>query len=161
MRRNLATLALLVLSVTPAVAQPQIGRPPGPGTPGYRPPISPYLNLGIGGTGNAAINYYGIVQPQLEQGQAIQQLQQGLLAQQGTGQGLVYGLPGTIDPVTGQPIGGATGLATTIPQAPGFFTQNRYYMSVRVAPSTGTGGGGGGGAAGVQRQPNFGIAGAR
>jgi hypothetical protein len=54
-------------------AQPQIGSyiPP---VVNPRPAISPYLNLNR--TLNPAINYYGIVRPQIENHQAITQLQQ-------------------------------------------------------------------------------------
>lgn len=40
-----------------------------------RPTISPYLNMTRRGT-NAAINYYGLVRPQIDTGRNLQQLQQ-------------------------------------------------------------------------------------
>jgi hypothetical protein len=163
MCRWLATLAVVFLSAAPLFAQqpPAIGRPPGVGSPGYHPPVSPYLNLGRGGL--PAINYYGLVRPQIDGAHAIGQIEQQLNAPQG-----VLGLPGlggTLDPLTGQPaafnpyggVGGA-GQVTTTPLPAGFFTHNRYYMTVRPGPSTGSGGGGGGGnQGGGNRQPNFGM----
>src|SRR5262245_46077284 len=41
--------------------------------PLYRPPVSPYVTLGRGGS--AAANYYGIVRPQLEFARQLQMLQ--------------------------------------------------------------------------------------
>lgn len=40
-----------------------------------RPAVSPYLNLNRGG--NPAINYYGIVRPQIQTNRAFQQIEQG------------------------------------------------------------------------------------
>jgi hypothetical protein len=158
MHRILATLAVLVLSASSVVAQqpPEIGRPPGIGSPGYRPPVSPYLNLGRVGT--PAIDYYGIVRPQLEGMQAIQQLQQQMNVP-GAGIG---GLQG-IDPVTGLPVvpgaaGNFAGAGGPGPLPAGFFTHGQYYMTVRPTPGTGFGGGGGGGGGqGVHPQPGFGV----
>jgi hypothetical protein len=39
-----------------------------------RPTVSPYLNMLRGG--NAAINYYGVIRPQMQTAQMLQQLQQ-------------------------------------------------------------------------------------
>jgi hypothetical protein len=56
---------------TPPVLRPSLQQPT------FRPPVSPYLNL-LNGGGNAAINYYGIVRPELrfqtQQQQTSQQL---------------------------------------------------------------------------------------
>jgi hypothetical protein len=51
-------------------------------SPFYQPPVSPYLNLFRGG--NPGINYYGLVRPQVQAQQNLQQLQlqQQLQAQQ-------------------------------------------------------------------------------
>jgi hypothetical protein len=46
------------------------------------PTISPFLNMGQGG--NAALNYYGLVRPQLQTQQQLQQLRQQQLADQAT-----------------------------------------------------------------------------
>jgi hypothetical protein len=50
------------------------------GNPYYRPPVSPYLN--IVGQNNPAINYFGIVKPQMDFNRQIQNLQyqQGVYA---------------------------------------------------------------------------------
>src|SRR5436309_2486347 len=69
-RHLLAGTLALGLWITVAPVQAQV--------PGYSPPVSPYVNLRQGGaTGiNPGINYYGIVRPQLEFRNSIQQLQQ-------------------------------------------------------------------------------------
>jgi hypothetical protein len=54
------------------------------GLPFQRPTVSPYLNLFNGGT-NPAINYYGIIRPQFEFRNNIQQVQQQIaMADQST-----------------------------------------------------------------------------
>lgn len=58
---------------TPPQTRPRPQLPPAPAVP-YRPPVSPYLNL-LNRQTNPAINYFGIVRPQLQFGQAIQQQQ--------------------------------------------------------------------------------------
>lgn len=66
-------------------AQPTIGTYQRP-TFQRRPALSPYLNLA--NRGNTAINYYGIIRPQLEARQALQTLQQEYnQLQTGLGQG--------------------------------------------------------------------------
>jgi hypothetical protein len=56
------------------------------GIPFQRPPVSPYLNLFNGGT-NPAINYFGIIRPQIEFRNSIQQLQQQIaMGEQSTGE---------------------------------------------------------------------------
>jgi hypothetical protein len=71
----LALLGLLAITA-PCLAQvypyPQVPVTPGPAAP---PPVSPYINLRLGG--NPAINYYGVVRPQVDARNAIQQLQTG------------------------------------------------------------------------------------
>ncbi len=92
MKRKILTMVasvgiLLVLSVGSLHAQL-------PGTPGYRPPISPYLNLFR--TGNPAINYYGIVRPEVEFRRAYQGLQQQVATQgQEIDQNAEQGVPST------------------------------------------------------------------
>jgi hypothetical protein len=46
-----------------------------PGIPFQRPAVSPYLNLFNGGT-NPAINYFGIIRPQIEFRNSLLQMQQ-------------------------------------------------------------------------------------
>lgn len=127
MCRKLAVLALMLLSSSPILAQTPgaIGRPPGPGSPGFRPTVSPYLNLSRGG--NQAINYYGLVRPQVEGAQALQSIEKQLNPAE---------LPmfGTQTVTTMQGQNGAlpmanTGTETTFPSAAGFMTQSRYYQN--------------------------------
>jgi hypothetical protein len=70
-----------------------------------RPPFSPYLNLNRGGT-QPGINYFGLVRPQLQTAQQLQnlQMQQGALANElGGGGGL--GAPGqVVAATTGHPV---------------------------------------------------------
>jgi hypothetical protein len=69
MRRSIAALAVILCCSAIARAQAPNVRP-------YtRPAFSPYLNLNRFGT-NPAINYYGLVRPQLRYNADIQQLQQ-------------------------------------------------------------------------------------
>src|SRR5262245_23944289 len=65
--RGLLTLCVLGLSGGAAFAQPQ--------APRTQPPVSPYLNLLRPGN-SAGVNYYGLVRPQMEFRNNIQNLQQ-------------------------------------------------------------------------------------
>jgi hypothetical protein len=47
------------------------------------PVVSPYVNMARGG--NAAVNYYGLVRPQLDTTRSLQQLQQQVLVNQTPG----------------------------------------------------------------------------
>ena len=74
MNRIVPVLTALALTAGAASAQQ-----PGTYTPPYTPSsptTSPYLNLLH--SGNPAINYYGIVRPQIQQSEQLQQLQFGL-----------------------------------------------------------------------------------
>ena len=68
MRRTILAAALGVL----LLAQTAAGQPPGP--PRYSPTFSPYLNLARGGV-SPALNYYGLIRPQLDNRTATQNLQ--------------------------------------------------------------------------------------
>jgi len=61
------------------------------------PVFSPYLNLTQGG--NAAVNYFGLVRPQVQTQQQLQQLQQQQLAEQAAITGLTT--PGGFPLITG------------------------------------------------------------
>jgi hypothetical protein len=98
MKRINLCLALLIVLQGPAAGQ--VGNLP------YnpRPAVSPYLNMLRGS--NAAINYYGVVRPQIQTAQTLQHLQnQQLLLPTVqrtvplTNDDLVDGLPSTGHPV--------------------------------------------------------------
>ncbi len=75
MNRIVLALTALTMALTLGAANAQ--QPRAPYTQPYSPPVlNPYLNLL--NRGNPAINYYGIVRPQIEQGQQLQVLQYGL-----------------------------------------------------------------------------------
>jgi hypothetical protein len=74
MKLRTLSLALTLALAQDIYAQPQIGSY-SPPVVNPRPVVSPYLNLNRGGS-PPAINYYGIVRPQIENHQAIQGLQQ-------------------------------------------------------------------------------------
>jgi hypothetical protein len=122
-------LAMLALG-TGAGAQQQIGSY-SPPVVNPRPVISPYLNLNHGG-GVPAVNYYGIVRPQIENQQAIQHLQQ----QVQTTQGLMQNQTGTLAGEDMAPTGRAMG---------GYFNYSHYF------PLYSRGAGGSTGNSGVRR----------
>lgn len=89
---------LLVAVAVVGVAGAGVGQPPAP--PRYSPPFSPYLNLARPGT-SPALNYYGLVRPQVEGRAAaqnllsqVQQNAQGLTKLQQPGAGPVLGPTG-------------------------------------------------------------------
>jgi hypothetical protein len=100
MRRGIAALTsvfgLLVLGSCLARAQGPYVRPQT--SPVSRPPLSPYLNLFRGG--NPAINYYGLVRPQQEFGNSIQEIQNEMHTPHTT---MTNPASGTNLPVTGHP----------------------------------------------------------
>lgn len=69
-----------------------------------RPAVSPYLNLGR--PGSAAINYYGLVRPQIQTQQALQTLQQEITDSQGMNAfgGPQQGIPNDQLPITGHQV---------------------------------------------------------
>ena len=73
---GVAVVALMVLGSCAGRAAAQFGSPLGqpPQNPLGTPSFSPFLNLGRGG--NPAMNFYGLVRPQLQTQQSLQQLQQ-------------------------------------------------------------------------------------
>jgi hypothetical protein len=123
----LAAAALLVSGMAgQAPAQIPFGTPLA--NPYYRPPISPYLGLTL--PGSTAINYYGIVRPQIDQLAALQQLQSQL--------GTTPGYPGGVN----------TGLLVT-----GHVSQFQDHWGYFQNWRTGTYGGG---AAGLGLNPGVG-----
>jgi hypothetical protein len=94
----------LVFRVTCAVAVLGVGgslhaQPPAPGGVG-RPTDSPYLNLVRPG-GSPALNYFGLVRPELQFRQSIQNLQGAVTANQEAIGGIQAEVTGI--PVTGHP----------------------------------------------------------
>lgn len=96
------------------------------GNPYNRPRVSPYINLLRGGS-STAVNYYGIVRPEIEARASIASLQQQTQTNEAAITGLQTGA-GLQPLVTGHAVG--------------FQTQMQYFQTI------GTGGGMGGGAAG-------------
>lgn len=117
MRRIVPALIALALAVTAGAAHAQ--QPPAvqqQPTPPYSPPVvSPYLNLLH--RGNPAVNYYGIVQPQIQDARQLQMLQFGLnrTAAEATAAEAAATTPG--------------GLATT-GHTVGFMTYTRYFNTI-------------------------------
>jgi hypothetical protein len=71
--RGLGTTSMALLALALGLAGGRVQAQPGyPG--GYRPPFSPYLNLLRPGV-NPALNYYGLVRPQVEFRNSIQGLE--------------------------------------------------------------------------------------
>jgi hypothetical protein len=127
MKRTVTTAVLLVLALSSAPARAQFQ--PGPlGAPaGYRPPVSPYLNLLR--PGDPAINYYGIVRPELSFQRSLIGLQQQVNAvgAQATADTQGLGLVSTGHPIVfnnyshyyGVPLTGSAGMRTAaFPRSP-------------------------------------------
>jgi hypothetical protein len=110
-----ALIALaLVLASSTVFAQAPI-TPQAPTQP-YSPPVfSPYLNLL--NRGNPAINYYGIVRPEVQDQQQLQRLQFGLARTNAEIEATTTTAPGLL-PTTGHTVG--------------FMTQARYFNTVNV-----------------------------
>jgi hypothetical protein len=94
----LASFAALGLLAAAAPGQAQFIYTQPATSPFYRPPVSPYLNLAL--PGNPALNYFGLVQPQINTFNQIGLLQ-GQLYQQQALLGAGYGGYGTGYPGTG------------------------------------------------------------
>ncbi len=110
MKRLLLTaLAAAGLLATAAAARAQ----PGFGTPGFAPPPTSFNWLNLRRPGNAGINYYGLVRPQQQTYQALQQLQTQVNQNAG-------GAPN----LAGLPLPGTTGVVG------GFQTQWPYFQNV-------------------------------
>ena len=119
MNRLVLPLAALLLALTGQTARAQIGQPPT--NPLIRPPVSPFLNLTRTGV-NPAINYFGLVRPQLQTQHDLQQLQAA----------------------AAQPYLDNTALLTqpivNTGTGAGFLTSNKYFLT-SGRPGTTTGGG--------------------
>ncbi|MCI0682574.1 MAG: hypothetical protein L0Y71_10755 [Gemmataceae bacterium] len=110
-------LGLLTVGMVPCVVPPL--RAQGPGfNPSARPTFSPWLNLNRRGT-SSAVNYFGIIRPQVNFSNSIQQLQQETAAieqQQAT-------TAGSELPATGH--------------VAGFLNHNKYFMNRGGATAAG------------------------
>jgi hypothetical protein len=89
-----ACLIQLAVSSGPALAQPPV-----PGGYSRPPAFSPYLNLARGGS--AALNYYGLVRPELQFRQSLLNLSNNVAANQQAIGDVSAGLGAT--PLTGHP----------------------------------------------------------
>jgi hypothetical protein len=115
MKRRLWLLPLLGLCTVAGRASAQGFYYPPPTSPFARPPVSPYVNLVNGN--NPAIQYYGVVRPELRLFGNVNQLQyQNALLQQQVAPGA---LPGEV--VTGVPSH--------------FMTQGRWFMTQYTGPN--------------------------
>jgi hypothetical protein len=110
-----ALIALVVVLAAGAVfAQPPIA-PVAPTQPYSPPVVSPYLNLL--NRGNPAINYYGIVRPEVQDQQQLQRLQFGLARTNAVIEAAATTTPSLL-PTTGHTVG--------------FMTQASYFNTVNV-----------------------------
>jgi hypothetical protein len=117
----LAALGLLA-AVAAGGAQAQIPFGSPLANPNYRSPFSPYLNLTL--PGNPAINYYGLIRPQLDQAAALQQLQSSVYASQAN--------PGVLN--NAMPI---TGHASQFQNHWGYFQNWRNRSFISATPGLG------------------------
>ena len=103
-----------------------------PGAPG-RPAFSPYLNLLRPG-GSPALNYYGLVRPEINTRQSVQSVQSSTVANQRSIGDILNGaeLP-------------ATGLTSQ------FLNHNAYFLNQGTGGRGGARSGGGGGGGGARR----------
>jgi uncharacterized membrane protein YgcG len=125
-RTVMALAALLVVVAARPVSAQALGIYNQPANPYAQPPVSPYLNLLQRG-GNPAVNYYGLVLPQIDTQRYIQQ--QEILALQ---------KPAT----TGQTNTPGLVIATGHPTR--FLTYNQYFLTQGAPGAIGGGGLGGG-----------------
>ena len=148
-------LAAAVPAVLPAAASAQFFQPPGSYVRPYqpsRPTVSPYLNINRGGT-SPAINYYGIVRPQMQTQQNLQDMQQQLTAQAAVGPG-----PDTAMPLTTGSLG-ATPLVSTTGHPVSYFNYSHYFPGIlnRGGMRTGSSGGVSAGQGGAFLPPVVGV----
>src|SRR5207244_8112280 len=89
-----------------------------------RPPISPYLNLNRGG--NAAINYYGLVRPQIDTTRALQNVEYQLQTNAASA---------TVVPATADP----TVVATSTEHPVMFLNSSHYFPTTTGRVGAGAG----------------------
>ncbi|MBX9627281.1 MAG: hypothetical protein K2X82_25990 [Gemmataceae bacterium] len=138
-RKFPVAVVVVGLAAGPAAAQFGAGPPRGPALP---PAFSPYLNLARPGA-SPAINYFGLVRPQLQTDAAVQRLQNQATQ---VNPFAAAGAAGEQPVVTGNPFG--------------FQNYRSYFQNQFTAGGFGNQfggagrGGGGGGSAGLAGQPN-------
>jgi hypothetical protein len=122
--------AALALALAPGVAHAQLGpyMPPQTYNPYARPTISPYLNMVRPGA-NPALNYYGLVRPQIQTSKALLAFQQELLP-----------VAGGLAPAVEQTTGLANNLPTT-GHPTSFYNYSTYFPSATGTRAGGTLGG--------------------
>ncbi len=96
----------------------------GPGSPPNRPTVSPYLNL-LRSNGSPALNYYGLVRPEINNRQNLQAIQSATAANQRT---------------IGDLLNGGELSATGVPTQ--FLNHGSYFMNQGNGGSAGRGGNG-------------------
>ena len=96
--RVIVAVGALLLATEAASAQPQVGPPT------QRPAFSPYLNLARQG-GSPALNYYGLVRPEIQARQSIQNLQGAVGANQQAISNIESGASGSDVSTTGHQAG--------------------------------------------------------
>jgi len=89
-------------------------------------PVSPYLNLNRGGSGNAGINYFSLVRPQIETQKNIASINQELF-QMAPG---AFG-SGALGTSTG--MGASSGFTGQENAAPSFMNYGHYFPSMPAA----------------------------
>lgn len=109
-------LALAVVLATGAVYAQAPLAPQTPTQPNTAPVIPPILNLL--NRGNPAINYYGIVRPQVQNQQQLQRLQ--------------FGLAQTNAEIAATTTATAAGALPITGHVTGFMTQTHYFNTVNV-----------------------------
>ncbi len=115
---NRIVLALTALATALTLGAVNAQQPGMPYTQPYSAPVlNPYLNLL--NRGNPAINYYGIVRPQIQQGQQLQTLQ--------------FGLNRTAAEVNAAETAATTpGVLAATGHTVGFMTYTRYFNTVNA-----------------------------
>lgn len=122
MRKHGTTLALALVmtSLAGPMVQAQVP-PPGGVNPSRRPVFSPYLNL-LRNDNDPAINYFGLVRPQVDFRRALNQVEQDEGSLEARQQQMLSGTTAPVLPATGH--------------ASGFLTQRKYFMNRGVVGGT-------------------------
>jgi hypothetical protein len=92
-RATLAVFLGLAACVTTSAQQPPANK--GFGRPPSGPTVSPYLNLRRGGGSSPAINYYGLVRPQLDVNRQLREVERDIAGQERSLRTLEEEIPAT------------------------------------------------------------------